>query len=186
MLRWHSWRPGRKRLRPPSEAAHIRLSRKWHANARLRANPWPAQLCVLKSLGIKPCAASQYLFGGPSILRRLGGIPKAWFKYGSSTTSQSWFIVSRLVREWSEITRSTARNANTKSVSLLRRGARLHTRAGSFVLFCAVCATLVKSRRFHDIGDMSAYTPIAATQRTCRHFRVRANAASENLHRSGR
>ena len=28
MLRWHSWRPGRKRLRPPSEAAHIRLSRR--------------------------------------------------------------------------------------------------------------------------------------------------------------
>jgi hypothetical protein len=68
---------------------------------------------------------NQYLFGGPTILRRLSGFPKAWFRYGSSSTSQSWFTVSRLVREWSEITRSTARNANAKSVSLLRSNADL-------------------------------------------------------------
>jgi hypothetical protein len=34
---------------------------------------------------------------------------------------------------------------------------------------------LGQSRRFHDVGNMSAHTPIAATQRTCRHFRSRAN-----------
>jgi hypothetical protein len=63
---------------------------------------------------------NQCLHGGPSIWRRLCGFPKAWFRCGSSSTSQSRFMVSRLVCEWSEVTRSTARNANAKSVSLLR------------------------------------------------------------------
>src|SRR5262249_45420026 len=66
------------------------------------------------------CPSPQCLDGGPSIWRRLCGFPKAWFRYGSSSTSQSRFMVCRLVCEWSEVTRSTARNANVKSVSLLR------------------------------------------------------------------
>ena len=63
---------------------------------------------------------NQCLLGGPSILGPLCRFPKAWFRCGSPSTSQSRFMASRLVREWSEITCSTARNANAKSVSLLR------------------------------------------------------------------
>ena len=36
---------------------------------------------------------------GPTILRRLCGFPKAWFRCGSSSASQSRFIISRLVRD---------------------------------------------------------------------------------------
>jgi hypothetical protein len=36
---------------------------------------------------------------GPNIFRRLRGFPKAWFRCGSSSTSQSRFIISRLVGE---------------------------------------------------------------------------------------
>ena len=74
--------------------------------------PWP------KPTRRRP--SPQCLDGGPSIWRRLCGFPKAWFRCGSSSTSQSRFMVCRLVCEWSEVTRSTARNANAKSVSLLR------------------------------------------------------------------
>jgi hypothetical protein len=45
------------------------------------------------------CGYCQPLFGGPSIWRRLSGVPKAWLRCGSSSTSQSRFMVSRLVRE---------------------------------------------------------------------------------------
>ena len=40
----------------------------------------------------------------PAFERRLCRFPKAWFRYGSSSTSQSRFIISRLVCEWSEVT----------------------------------------------------------------------------------
>jgi hypothetical protein len=50
----------------------------------------------------------------------LGGNPKALFKWASSRTSHNLLMVSRCDSERSESTRSTARNANVVSASLLR------------------------------------------------------------------
>jgi len=57
------------------------------------------------------------------VMRDCCGSPKARFRCGSSRTSQSRVMVSRLVRDWSEITCLTARNANAWTVSLLRSNA---------------------------------------------------------------
>src|SRR5262249_38344135 len=92
----------------------VRLTAMTPAFTLMSRQPWP------KPTRRRP--SPQCLDGGPSIWRRCG-FPKAWFRYGSSSTSQSRFMVCRLVCEWSEVTRSTARNANAKNVSLLRSNA---------------------------------------------------------------
>jgi hypothetical protein len=40
---------------------------------------------------------NQYLFGGPTVLLRLSGIPKAWLRCGSSKTPQRRDMTCRLV-----------------------------------------------------------------------------------------
>jgi hypothetical protein len=40
---------------------------------------------------------NQYLFGGPTILPRLSGMPRAWFRCGSSKTPQRRDMICRLV-----------------------------------------------------------------------------------------
>src|SRR5205823_5849941 len=56
---------------------------------------------------------------GPNEMREFCGMPKAWFRCGSSSTSQSRPMISRSVCEWSRTTTSIARSTKVKNASLL-------------------------------------------------------------------